>query len=299
VAYEDYWGKKLLEGFRTQLELEDEDLKRYFQKPIPEVLYHYSSTEKLKGILNTNVFWASNINDLNDRSEYQYGIDVIRRVLTSIDSSFNSNFIGLFIDQIDKFERDIGSIFILSLSTNGDSLPLWQAYSNLDGYNIGLDLHFVLNNTPPDILCHGHVIYSKEKQEQIINEKATDLYEFYKEFAPNCEKDEFNIIFGFIFTQVLNYITLFKHPAFEHENEYRFVYYVNGSTESRIKVTGQGKPYVEITTEILDYLSNELPLVEIRMGPKNVNNKEDVLSIFINNENTREINIFKSDIPLR
>lgn len=299
MAYESLWGKKLLEEFSNQLTIEDDDLKKYFQEPVLEVLYHYSRMKNLKSILTNNVFWASNIRDLNDLSEYHYGIDVIKRVLTRNNNCFNRDFIGTFINQLDKFGREIERIFILSLSTNGDSLPLWQAYSELNGYNIGLDLHFALDNTPSKILCHGHVIYSKEKQEEIIHQKAISLFEFYKKFALNCKNDEFEVIFSFIFTQILYYVTLFKHPAFEHENEYRFVYYASSGLESQIKINEQGKRYVELTTGIFDYLSNELPLIEIRMGPKNTTSKDNVRSIFINIEKNQAISIYNSDIPLR
>jgi len=296
MAYESVWGNRLLKEFNNQLRIEEEDYKMYFWEPIPEILYHYSKDENLKSIINSNLFRASNIRYLNDISEYHYGIEVMRRVLTENQNSFSSGFVDFFIKQIGKYDDNyyIERIFILSLSTDGDCLPLWREYSGLDGHNIGLDLHFVLHNTPGRIRCHGHVVYSKERQEQIILEKATKLFEFYNKFAPNCDTEEFEVVSGFVFTQMLHYVTLFKHPAFEYEKEYRFVYYdANSCMEKR------NKPYFELNAKIMNRPKKELSLVEICMGPHNINSEDNTRSVLLNEKNTRDIRIYKSDIPLR
>ena len=299
MAYESVSGQALMAEFKKQLIQEEEDLKRHFQKPVPEVLYHYSKVENLKNIINTNIFRASNIEFLNDCSEYHYGIDLIKNVLDCNRSCFNGEYTNLFLQELERYKRETSNIFILSLSTHGDLLPLWQAYSGLNGYNIGFDFHSVLDLAPSEIICHGHVIYSKKRQEEIILEIATKLYGIYIEFATKCDPQEFKTIFKFIFTQIIYYITLFKHHAFECEKEYRFVYYSNSEAIPRIKKNNDGTPYVELDDAILNRPRSNLPLVEICKGPKNVDCNNNTLAMFLNGKEKQDIRICESGIPIR
>jgi hypothetical protein len=41
-------------------------------------VYHYTTAEGLKGIIEFRCIWATNVNFLNDISEYHHGIDIVR-----------------------------------------------------------------------------------------------------------------------------------------------------------------------------------------------------------------------------
>jgi hypothetical protein len=42
------------------------------------LVYHYTTAEGLKGIIEFRCIWATNVNFLNDISEYHHGIDIVR-----------------------------------------------------------------------------------------------------------------------------------------------------------------------------------------------------------------------------
>src|ERR1035441_5092669 len=49
------------------------------------LVYHYTAAEGLKGIIENRCIWATNVNFLNDFSEYQYGVEVVREGIKKLD----------------------------------------------------------------------------------------------------------------------------------------------------------------------------------------------------------------------
>src|ERR1700727_58993 len=55
---------------------------QFSDEPRPDkVLYHYTSAEGLKGIIENNELWATSAYYLNDSAEMFYGYNVLREVL--------------------------------------------------------------------------------------------------------------------------------------------------------------------------------------------------------------------------
>lgn len=76
--------------------------------------YHYTTIEALLGILKTTdlCFWATHKNFLNDRTEGIFGKAILDELLPH------------------SLPLSILDIFILSLSEEINSLPMWNAYAN-------------------------------------------------------------------------------------------------------------------------------------------------------------------------
>src|ERR1022692_1876297 len=56
--------------------------RQYSDQPPPDtILYHYTSAEGLKGIIEKNELWATSAYYLNDSAEMFYGYNVLREVL--------------------------------------------------------------------------------------------------------------------------------------------------------------------------------------------------------------------------
>ena len=43
-----------------------------------DLVYHYTTAEGLKGIIENRCIWATNVNFLNDVSEYHHGVEIVR-----------------------------------------------------------------------------------------------------------------------------------------------------------------------------------------------------------------------------
>jgi hypothetical protein len=46
----------------------------------PAILYHYTAADGLLGMLQSHQIWATNVRFINDRSELDYGINLVCRV---------------------------------------------------------------------------------------------------------------------------------------------------------------------------------------------------------------------------
>src|SRR6266568_9238891 len=60
------------------------DELRTSDEPPPETLFHYTSGEGIKGIINSGKLWATSIYHLNDSSEFEYGLDIASNALAEI-----------------------------------------------------------------------------------------------------------------------------------------------------------------------------------------------------------------------
>lgn len=262
--------------------------KKAFNENEPEILYHYSQTCKLNSILESNLLRASNIAKLNDHSEYDYGLSLAKKLI--LKKNYDSDFTNLLLNGIDSYKYLSADIFVLSLSRNGDSLPLWQLYSDADfkGYNLGFDYRGVDFGYSR---CYGNVIYSSDEQERILFELLDEFEAYYKKTKGIADPSALNFINEWHWDELVSYFTLFKHSSFRCEEEYRVVYYL--WDETLVKGINSDKPYIEISI-CFGEERHDLPLCKISTGPKNMISNNEVQSLF-----SKCVDISRSEIPLR
>jgi hypothetical protein len=105
-------------------------------------LYHYTTQDGLLGILKGNCIWATNINYLNDSSDYQLACDLAKEVLDE-----KRRQVGRDERKLKKIQHVLHSIStaetlplhicVSCFSENGDSLSQWRAYGGVAGYSVG------------------------------------------------------------------------------------------------------------------------------------------------------------------
>jgi len=91
-----------------------------------EILYHYTSLEVLKKILDFEKIRFTKMNSLNDRTEYEYGIKLLKDKITEFE---NNNKINNRFDSelLDKFSF-LDELYSLSFTESGDKLSFWNSY---------------------------------------------------------------------------------------------------------------------------------------------------------------------------
>lgn len=196
-----------------------EEWERISDKKIEDItmLYHYTSIEGLKGILDSSSLWFTDGKFLNDSTEFIHGIEKIRKCAIDIKNKNNDtinkkdidNFFDTKVDLlIEKIGKKIENTFVLSASVNNDLLMLWSNYAKYAGYNIGIDFKKLkqmmygtnigngnydekikYSSFDGDIKNYGNfivdycgIIYDEKIQEKII---CYDLEAFYKEICTN------------------------------------------------------------------------------------------------------------------
>lgn len=133
------------------------------------LVYHYTTPEGLKGIIEGRCLWATNVNYLNDVSEYRHGVDIIREEIkkyeidpgklraADIEPTVVARWVakGIIIGNVQQRlrEADYGLwTFVTSFFDSpaaparavthdaGDVLEQWRAYSrDAAGFSIGFD----------------------------------------------------------------------------------------------------------------------------------------------------------------
>ena len=144
-------------------------------------VYHYTSLEVLKKILFSQRLRFTRMNSLNDRSEYKYGIQLLKNKI--IEYETNNNIKNRFdANLLDKFSFT-DKLYSLSFTENGDNLAFWNSYyvdktapisigfkSNII-FNIRETLTLELNlprHTPSPLCGHKLLCLSYEKMMDIL-----------------------------------------------------------------------------------------------------------------------------------
>ncbi len=107
---------------------------------VPDILYHYTSIEAFKSIIETKKMRATRYDQMNDTGELQLGV---RNLLEAVNGHRGGGSPAVFEDwlvsEIQEFGRGTLDVYVLSLSAVADSLDQWRAYSRNGGVAIGFD----------------------------------------------------------------------------------------------------------------------------------------------------------------
>jgi len=289
-------------------------------------IYHYTTAEGVKGIIENNQFWVTKSDFLNDKLEFQYATKIMTEMckLYIKNSRIQSIFIKYVIDEISKLSDDkdssLNGYYVISFSEKQDSALLWSEYSDFMGYCIEFDFQQLLLGIEKreNIFLHGAVIYNKEKQIECIKETLMIMIEALKEDGytdleniMDAESNVSNNSLKFlaknaaVFCSV--YAMFFKKECFSGEEEYRFVFsafHDQNKKLGKLKVKSMNfreKNQLLIPYIIVQYRDNNepIPIESILVGPKN---NSDIaikgIDYFLRKEQIN-IPVYKSDIPLR
>ncbi|MFB6800439.1 DUF2971 domain-containing protein [Peribacillus butanolivorans] len=241
-------------------------------------LYHYTGAFALKNIIQTNSFWITKSEYLNDATEQV----VIMRLLRHFNKSNYkmSNEIQDFITkELEKYLNEY-NYYILSFSESDDSLPLWNYYAENDGYNIGMQLDDVLGlmesyfkafdeeiqviNTKVEYVDEGN---TNEKLSMKINELLLPFIHFTVEDLDNSSKIE---KLEEVILELANMSFSIKNSAYSSEKEERIVIIskkdsdLTAQEEFRV-FRGAFIPYIVFNKESNpEYL---IPIKKIKISP--------------------------------
>lgn len=113
--------------------------KSYPFESVSGLVWHYTDAGGLLGMLKNNEVWASSYLHLNDGAEVATGVAVVdleleKAELDAREREFVSRQIQEAKDSLLNAET-----FILSASTDGDSLSQWRGYAGGSGFAVGMD----------------------------------------------------------------------------------------------------------------------------------------------------------------
>lgn len=164
-------------------------------------VYHYTSPNGLKSIIESKSIFASDYRFLNDPTEFQHFIDIVLDQLDQnstyknnyfykiIKSHFNNNFIDQFKIPIAYYDNDLNkaridevvicNFYIFSTSSECDALSMWNYYSkvpNNEGYNLKFDLSNLLKEIQTTINHFDNDYISKNGKINNSTINKRDIY---------------------------------------------------------------------------------------------------------------------------
>ena len=243
------------------------------------VLYHYTKCNGINGILNTNCFWATKSDFLNDPKEFCYIENILRAVCQECIG--NNKYRQMFLTDILEEQVLLSGgrnrdYFVLSFSKSRDSITMWSEFGHKTGYSIGFDSHAILERIQEKnvIDYYGFVIYDFEEQKQIVKRIICDcvpesLNASFADIIDAGIRDRNSDIYQKACRRIQKitavYAMFFKNTAFKEEQEYRFVFKKRKETQVLYREKdGFLIPYIQIQLS-----EKRLPVKEIMVAPQN------------------------------
>lgn len=239
------------------------------------ILYHYTKSNGVNGILSNNCFWATKSDFLNDPNEFSHIQGIVDKICQENIKKMALKEIFLQ-DSIYAEQEKQRDYFVLSFSKCRDSITMWSEFANKTGYNIGFRSDDIIARIEEaaEIAYHGLVVYSTKQQMQLIRKNICNylpnllrmpldaILELGKQDRQNetyqkaCKKFQRTI-------EV--YAMFFKHEGFAEEQEYRFIFKKQKDTTVHFRAKdGFMLPYIEIPLS-----EKNLPIEEIMVAPQN------------------------------
>lgn len=270
-------------------------------------IFHYTDLNGLKGIVEGNSLWATNINFMNDKNEYVHGFKCFRNTIEYLDDMINGVPIKHLLKQAMEHYVDIREnpenfkskhVYSISFCREGDQLSQWRGYGNSQGICLEFDEDELIKGIDSDGLnfLYSDVIYTSETSTVEVNGKIEKLFENITHSSPGL----FDSFMTYIRVNSLveSNIPFFKNLGFSEEKEFRFVFSpLIIFPEIKFRIGAYGLiPYLEMKMRE----KGKLPLRRIIIGPsKNRELLKTGIYMFLENNNFLEIPIEFSSVPYR
>jgi hypothetical protein len=278
---------------------------KILKNDIPDAIYHYTSLEGFKGIIDSDTIWLSDYSYLNDSNELAYGVKLIKDIASDMlgQSEFESSreILQAWIDNIEQVKH---RVCIASFSGNGDSLSQWRSYGNIA---IGFNPLFSIG--APHETHIMPIEYSESVQKRWAKLYLSHLCQAY---SVDISLDRLKRI-GKVYhntDKLIKLISFFKDPGFREEDEYRIAYIEDPELFEKIGEEPAPKNFRISNGNLIPYVrSSDLPnafddkkhlsIKKIVLGPNSDLLLERSIREYLDHKGYGDIEILRSKIPYR
>ena len=279
-------------------------------------LCHYTSINTIKEIIKNNELWLSHYEYLNDPNEVLFGINVLQHLVHNENIFKKLNSVTIFKKVKNRIKSD-SPIFILSLTTERDSLSQWFAYGDRGaGCSVYINI-FILKRIMKNVNYRNYgfypiIYYDDNRSVDISGEKPFLVNDTKnRQFEDNileslaCLNDELNSgmnekkIEDLLVALLITNTALIKNSFYKDEKEYRLILVLNPN-DINISTNINDKQMKVIYKLSIEQHIHKL-ITEIKIGPKfkRTEGIEYALSVLCNNYRLDSVNISYSDGNLR
>lgn len=268
-----------------------------------KILYHYTTTTGLIGILQHKCLWASYFRAKNDLTELIYAKDVM------IKSLENKGKDSLLIKQLEVIcdnllKKDLTLPFLFSFcDDHGDRLSQWRGYSDVSsGYSIGFDFDRLKKCIIEENINFHYPHLQLDTVSYCRDVISDDLQDSFDKLLYVLENDDrsFEYYYDKIVGPFLKCYLKIKHKGFEEEQEFRLTALIYKKAnppirEIKFRTVRKGPPipYIEILNDV------HLAIHEIVIGPgrDSQHREEYILEMLLDKCGLSMIPTRISDIP--
>ena len=272
------------------------DAARIPSQPTSGALFHYSSADGLRDILETGEMFASHVGILNDTTEFSYGMALVRPRLAALaDSGFAevAAKVGRALD-----ERIGCEVFATCFCEEDDLLPQWQGYGAAgSGYSIGF--RSATLGLDGDALLLPVSYGDDEAVRRADGAVQWAVHRLRKATDDRTALDAFTTLA----VCLLLVATSSKQKVFSHEREWRLLNMQldkAGNAELSFRnVGGLSVPYVRVAVP-RHPASGKLDLVSVRCGPTLFDTAtERAVELLLSKCGLEGVPVLRSKAPLR
>ncbi len=203
-----------------------------YEKRPDKTLYHYTSLDGVRGIVDTASLRATEIRYFTDATEMKHAVEHLNERLgyfQGFDKS-SPSLVGQLRKWLSHRLTAGHKLFVGCFTPNGNLLSQWRSYcQTAKGVSLGFDAAKLSTAATRQHWRLGKCIYDIGEQIEIGNTILTELARIAKKQGENTDRSKrhptnsFHDIFEEIESDLLLVAALLKNPAFKEEQEWRLV----------------------------------------------------------------------------
>jgi len=237
-------------------------------------LYHYTTGENIVRIIESQELWCTQISCLNDTMEFTYAVEELQKRVEPKLTERRGQALDPFLKGLDQYllapNPETTLFFVTCFSESGDDLSQWRAYARGEGgYAIQFDpiKLFLAAISEPIAQMLMRVEYDPREHDTFFTDVLRKGEEFFNalEGAGNATPEDWAAEFVRFWLLNLQYLApCLKHPKFESEHEWRFVYPLRRDDAKRMEFRQRQSM---MTRHIPLRLKKPLPISGVIVGP--------------------------------
>lgn len=243
-------------------------------RPVSGSLHHYTSLDAFLSIVNSKSLRATNVHYLNDSSESELGLKLMKQVgeeARRTAEGIDAEFLAYFVEWLDGSVLDSASVYVLCFSEAHNQLSQWRGYTEHGrGICLSIDSGLLVKRMQAYGWTFQHCRYNRISQlswaEAILSRMRREAATNYTGIEGDKKKG-FNAVLQNCLSDLLQVAATIKNEAFAEERELRFISPMINVGDERIAYR-VGKtaliPYVQF--RLVDG-EDGLDVDEIMVGP--------------------------------
>lgn len=269
------------------------------------ICWHYCSNDSFAKIIQSHTLWLTDSSAMNDSTECKLMIDRINEYFDTTPETPRSKAMKQTL-----LLNCQGRRFLSCFSLEADLLSQWCRYAD-DGRGVAICFDFGKLHIPDKLLLgamndeqigFSPVIYDPDEQRQIIKSLVSEheqLCEDYIKYPEKYEHSSPDVMK--CYQMLIGYSMVFKHPGFAEEKECRLIYAPwRGPAPAYHSKGGSLSPHFVFPFAFKNEHGQpeqcDDVIIEIRLGPRNTSQAEDIQKFLTENGYTN-VKITKSKIP--